>query len=87
MRTTVTLDDDLARALKRRAFERELPFKQVLNEAVRTGLASGGGERKPYRMKPGRPLRSRPGIDLVKASQLADQLEDEEIVRKLQQGR
>lgn len=87
MRTTVTLDDDLLHALKRRAYERELPFKQVLNEAVRTGLTSGRGDRKPYRMKPGRPLGARPGVNLVKASALADELEDEEIVRKLQQGR
>lgn len=88
MRTTVTLDDDLAQILKERAHERDTPFKQVLNEAIRAGLSSGSSVRhKPYRMKPGRPLRLRPGIDLTKASQLADQLEDEEIIRKLQQGR
>jgi len=85
MRTTVTLDDDLAAALKRRAHERDLPFKQVLNEAIRAGL-NGPVERRRYRMKPGR-LRLRPEIDYTKALGLAAQLEDEETVRKLRQGR
>jgi hypothetical protein len=37
-------------------------------------------------MKPSK-LRLRPGIDYTKALQLASELEDEEIIRKLRQGR
>jgi hypothetical protein len=85
MRTTVTLDDDLVDALKQRANERGLPFKQVLNEAVRAGLNSSAAA-KPYRTKPGK-LRLRKDVDLRKALQLAGMLEDEEAVRKLRQGR
>jgi hypothetical protein len=87
VRTTVTLDDDLAEMLRQRARERDAPFKRVLNEAIRAGLADGARTARPYRMKPRRPLSVRPGIDLTKALQLAADLEDEEIIRKLHQGR
>lgn len=40
MRTTLTLDPDVARALKRLARESERPFKEIVNEALRAGLAS-----------------------------------------------
>jgi Ribbon-helix-helix protein, copG family len=39
MRTTVTLDDDLAIRLERRRAERGMTFKEALNDAVRRGLA------------------------------------------------
>ena len=81
MRTTVTLDDDLAAALQQLARERGLPFKDVLNGAVRRGLDEGTAT-KPYRV-PARPLGVRPGIDLDKALAIAAQFEDEEILRKL----
>lgn len=87
VRTTVTLDDDLFQILRRRARERDVPFKAVLNEAIRGGLeGAGDGKRKPYRMKPGR-ARLRPDIDYSKGLEIAGALEDEEIIRKLQQAR
>jgi hypothetical protein len=86
VRTTVTLDDDLAEILRRRAHEREVPFKHVLNEAIRVGLVGGTPAAKPYRMKP-RNLGVRPGVDLTKALTLASELEDAEIARELEQGR
>ena len=39
MRTTVTLDDDLAIRLERYRTQHGESFKQALNEAVRVGLA------------------------------------------------
>lgn len=86
MRTTLTLDDDLVSALKRRAYEREIPFKQAVNDAIRVGLAEGGATSGPYRMKP-RNLGVRPGVDLTRAVALAAELEDAEVLRKLEQGR
>lgn len=86
MRTTLTLDDDLATALKRRAHERDVPFKQVVNETLRAGLASGVARGKPYRMQ-SRDLGVRAGVDLTKSLRLAAELEDAEIARKLEQGR
>jgi hypothetical protein len=86
VRTTVTLDDDLMAALKRRAHERDIPFKRALNDALRAGLAERVPAPKRYRMSPRR-LGVRPGVDLGKALQLAADLEDTEITRKLEQGR
>jgi len=86
VRIRITLDDDLAARLRERARERDLSFKAVLNEAIRSGLTDSGDPSEPYRMTIS-PMRAKPEIDLTKALRLAGQLEDEEIVRKLEQGR
>jgi hypothetical protein len=83
MRTTVTLDDDVAARLKALARRKRIPFKRALNEAVRAGLRTGRAlspPPAPYTQ----PMGLRPGINLDKALQLAFALEDEEIVRKLE---
>jgi len=82
MRTTVTLDADVAARLNRMVRERGVPFKTVINEALRAGLGVERLERRRYRERT-TSLRVRPGVDLTKALQLADALEDEESVRKL----
>jgi hypothetical protein len=82
MRTTVTLDPDVAEQLKALARRRNSSFKAALNDAVRAGLAAERGGSRPYKMPTGK-LGVRPGIDLTKALQLAYELEDEEIIRKL----
>jgi hypothetical protein len=82
IRTTVTLDPDVAEQLKVLARRRNLSFKAALNSTVRAGLAVERGGARPYQA-PARPMGLRPGIDLTHALRLADALEDEEIVRKL----
>ncbi len=82
----MTLDDDIAELLRKRARERDVPFKRVLNEAIRAGLTGGAANAKRYRMKP-RKLGVRPGVDLTKALSLAGELEDVEIINELEQGR
>ena len=54
VRTTVTLDDDVAKLLERVAAERGMRPKEVINEVLRTGLRAGRGRRKPdaYRVTP-----------------------------------
>jgi len=81
MRTTVTLDEDVAAMLKRAARERGAPFKRVLNDAVRAGLAPPRAAKR-YRL-PTVAMGLRSDINLDKASRLAAELEDEEIARKL----
>lgn len=83
MRTTVTLDEDVAAALKSVAQERGVSFKEALNTTVRAGLTSRSGDRTSY-LVPARPMGLRPGVDLDTALRLAGDLEDEEIVRKLE---
>jgi hypothetical protein len=86
MRTTLTIEDGLANELKRRAIEAGKPFKQVVNEALLAGLQGPITPRlKPYRLKPVSLGAPSAGIDLVKALQLADGLEDDAIRAKLEQ--
>jgi hypothetical protein len=82
-RTTVSLDPDLAAKLKALARERGITFREVLNSVVRRGLAEGTGPARPYRV-PARAAGLKPGLDLTKALEIAAELEDEEIARKLQ---
>ena len=82
MRTTVTLDPDVAARLRAIARERDVPFKTVLNDAIRAGLSARRGDHPRYLM-PSRPMGVRPGVELDRALQLAGDLEDAEVVRKL----
>ena len=85
MRTTLTIDDELATLLKRRAAETGRPFKVVVNEALRLGLESGGAIPSPrsYQVAPVSLGTPQADVDLTKALDLAGALEDEEIAREL----
>ncbi|MGI8773583.1 MAG: antitoxin [Actinomycetota bacterium] len=83
MRTTVTLDPDLAAMLRRIAHERGISFKEALNTMLRAGCGAEAGTARPYRLR-ARRLGLRPGIDIDKALRLTAALEDEETVRKLE---
>ena len=86
MRTTLTLEDKLAKALKKLAHESGMTFKEVVNQTLRAGLAADNAlpKPKPYKVKPAKLGGVQPGINLDKALQIADAIEDEEIVRKLE---
>ena len=40
MRTTLTLDDDLADTLKEQAHHRGITFKEAVNSAIRRGIVA-----------------------------------------------
>jgi len=86
VRTTMTLDDDVAEALRTLAHERRQPFKQVVNDALRRGLAPRE-DTPPRSYTTVSNLGITPGVDMTKLNKLADALEDTEILRKLEQGR
>lgn len=84
MRTTLTLEPDVAEKLKRTVRTRKQPFKVVLNDLLRDSLS-----------QPSRPLKKmsvtvKPicgggyahGVDRTKLNQLFDDLEIEEFSRK-----
>ena len=53
MRTTLTLDDDVAALLKKEVRKSGEPFKQVVNRFLRLGLTSPKHPpRKPFKVKP-----------------------------------
>jgi hypothetical protein len=86
MRTTLTIDDRIAKQLKALAYRSGKPFKQVVNETLEAGIAGRetATRGRPYRVKPASLGGVVPGIDLTKALRLAASLEDEEIARKLE---
>jgi hypothetical protein len=87
MRTTVTLDPDVAAKLKETARDAGISFKEALNSSVRRGLERGAAKPQPYRLPPPQRLEAKPGINLDKALQLAGELEDAETIRKLRLGK
>lgn len=83
MRTTLTIDDDLAGILKRKARELDKPFKELVNTALRKGLEeSPTGQAQMVSVRPHDFGASRPGLDLGRLNQLVDELEVEEYRRK-----
>ena len=76
MRTTLTLEDDLAGRLVQIARETQQPFKAVVNEALRRGLAERAPLVSPfdYQAHPGNLL---PGTDDRRLNELAWQLDEE----------
>jgi hypothetical protein len=83
MRTTLTLDPDVADRLRALARERGLPFKQVVNAVLRRGLHDDRDPAHVFRVE-ARPLGLLPGIDIDRALGLAAGIEDEETLRKLE---
>lgn len=86
MRTTLTLDDDVAREVRERMRERDAGFKETVNDLLRRGLAAAQQGPTRYDM-PVFSATIRPGIDLDKAVALAAALEDDELLRKLELGK
>lgn len=81
MRTTLTLDDDLAARLETLSQRRGVPFRQVVNEAIRKGLAPTGGRVLDLPVfECGGPL---PGVDLDKALALDALFEAGNVRQKL----
>jgi predicted transcriptional regulator len=79
MRTTLTIDDDIAQALKDLSRESGTSFKAVVNEMLRRGLTTSEkpiADREPFKVASAR-RGFRAGIDLLKLNQLADELETE----------
>ncbi|MBI1177180.1 DUF2191 domain-containing protein [bacterium] len=84
MRTTLTIDDDLAGILQKKAGQQGHSFKEVVNETLRAGLAAGGSiasTRKPFKVV-AKPLGLRTGFDPDRMNQLVDELEVEDYLRK-----
>jgi hypothetical protein len=78
MRTTLTLDDDLAGLLKQRAQELGIPFKEAVNRTIRAGLGEAVNVRRGNAPKTvPHSFGFKPGIDLDKLGQLVDELEAE----------
>jgi hypothetical protein len=83
MRTTLTLEPDVAQALQEVMAKGHTTFKRAVNDTLRAGLAA----RKPARKKRFRvepySCQFLPGVDQNKLGQFLDELEAREVVEKL----
>ena len=52
MRTTLTLDDDVAKLLEKETKRSGNSFKQVVNHFLRLGLTAKQPPRKPFKVTP-----------------------------------
>lgn len=88
MRTTLTLEPDVAQLIDEAARRQRKPVKQIVNEALRRGLApqAASSARKRFRVKPHK-TTLRGGIDVASFNRLADELEDEAIAEKMRTAR
>jgi hypothetical protein len=84
VRTTITLDPEAKALIEKAMRERKLSFKQVVNEAIIRGLT--GEQVGPPVQLPVHDM-GKPFINLDKALQIAGELEDEEILRKMALGK
>jgi hypothetical protein len=76
VRTTLTLDDDVAAEIRAEARKSGRSFKQIVNEALRDGLLAKQSRKKlpPFKVK-ARPLGLRPGLNYDKISELIEEAE------------
>ena len=69
MRTTLTIDDALLRQLRQRALDSGRPFKQVVNDTLRAGLAGSHSHQREPDPCPSFSIGAlAPGVDLTKAN-------------------
>jgi hypothetical protein len=83
MRTTLTLDEDVARLVDETVHRERRSMKQVVNDALRQALAPRVARHEPYRLVPHQSA-VRPGFDPAGFNRLADELEDEAVIGKAQ---
>jgi predicted transcriptional regulator len=75
MRTTIVIDDELFRELKRRAAEERRTLSEVTQEALRRGLLRRPATRRPTRAKLPAFAMGKPAVDLADRNQLLDTLD------------
>ncbi len=80
MRTTVTLDPDVAQIVRRMMREREISFKEAINEAIRRSVRPS----EPFRTVPA--SMGTPRVNLDRALRLVGELEDDDLIRKMRSG-
>lgn len=80
MRTTLTLDDDVARLVADASHREKRSTKAVVNDALRRAL--GPRDARPY-TAPVFEADLLPGVDVARLNQLADELEDDVSIEKL----
>ena len=91
MKTTLTLDDDVADFLRERSRLEDKPFEWVVNETLRRGLAMSAPSESAARSKDAKPKPFKvvpfssgfkPGVDPNNPKRFLDELDVEDYLRK-----
>lgn len=82
MRTTLTLDDDLAGILQKRSRELGKPFREIVNATLRRGLSTSENLPRPKVTVRPHDFGPSPALDFDRLNQLVDELEVEDYLRK-----
>lgn len=82
MRTTLNISDALIDELRGRAKESGRPLRAVLEDVIQRGLASPPKQDKPIRITP-HAAGIKPAYRGMSMNQLYDQIEAEDLARKL----
>jgi len=84
VRTTLTLDPDVARLVEDAVHRRRTSTKEVINDALRRALSEPPSRRERYHL-PVHEATLQPGFDLAGFNRLADELEDDAILAAAEQ--
>jgi hypothetical protein len=84
MRTTITLEPEVEALVRKAMKERDVSFKQVVNEAIVRGL---GPAVTPAPVDLPVHNMGKPLVNVDKALHIYGDLEDEEILRKMSMGK
>ena len=91
MKTTLTLDDDVADFLRERSRLQDKPFERVVNETLRRGLEMSAPSKPAIRSKDAKPKPFKvvpfssgfkPGVDPNNPKRFLDELDVEDYLRK-----
>ncbi len=80
MRSTVDILDVLDEALRKRAKERKISYKEIVNQVLAAGLRcleSSAHSNTPYKVQ-AKECGFRTGVDITHLNRLIDEVEDEE---------
>ncbi len=83
MRTTLTIEDDILRELRRLAHSRRVSLTRIANETLGAGLARAAAAQAPRRFRQRVFDLGEPMVNLDHALRIAAALEDEETAREM----
>jgi hypothetical protein len=82
MRTTLTLDPDVARLVEDAVHRERRPMKQIINDALRSALGRPARGGPPFTVEV-HESDLQPGLDLAGFNRLADDLDDQAILASM----
>ncbi len=83
MRTTVDINPDLLKQIRKRADDSGLSFREALNQVIQRGLRAPVKSAVAPFVMPDLGFRINPSFNVAKATSLAFEMEDDAMLRKM----